>query len=89
MTKTATQVLQEALFSSLCEAVTAFKQNAGGMPNALARDLAAVHSNTSFDSLPDNVQKAIRDGVQETLKRLQKDGYTVAPKAATVPMRRR
>ncbi len=88
MNKTATQILQEAIFASVCEAIDAFKSNAGGMPNALVRDLLAVHGNTSFDTLPEPVQKAIKDAVQDTLRRLQREGYVVTPKTAPRPLQR-
>lgn len=80
MNSTATQVLQDAIFASVCEAITAFKKNAGGMPNALARDLAAVHDNTAFADIPESVQNAIKKATQDALKRLNKEGYSVASK---------
>jgi hypothetical protein len=78
MSKSANEIVQEALFSSLIEAVTALK--AGGTPNTILRDLSAIHANTSMDSLPDGVQKALQAGVRDTMARLQKEGYVIAPK---------
>lgn len=94
MTKTATQVLQDAIFASVCDALDAFKKNAG-TPNELVRDLSAVHLNTAIGDLPASVQQAIQKGTQEAFQRLNKEGFTIAAKnpparavAAPKPMAR-
>lgn len=80
MKKSATQVVQDALFATLCDAVLAFRENAGGMPNALARDLASVNSNATMDTIPESVQKAIRANTHELFKRLTREGYEIGEK---------
>ena len=56
--------------------------------NALARDLGAVHLNTTFADLPKEVQSAITGSTRAAFNRLLKEGYTVAkgaPPSRTPP----
>lgn len=77
----ANEVLRAAIFSAFCAGVEACRQNAGGAPNVLVRDLSAIHSNTSFSDLPEAVQKALRDSTDQTFRKLLQAGYSVVPKS--------
>jgi hypothetical protein len=83
----ATDVLQDALVAAVLEAVSAWKAASGGLPNVLARDLSAVHPNTSFADLPREVQAALREATRAAFTRLLKAGYAVGPTATTPPLR--
>lgn len=85
MNKTATEVMQDAIFASVCDAIQAFKSNSGGVQNALLRDLSAVHVNTAFEDVPEAIQIAIRKSTQEALQRLNKEGYAVSGKGPPAP----
>ena len=50
-----------------------------GVPNALARDLSAVHPNTTLGDLPAEVRAAIAGSVRAAFTRLLKEGYAVTP----------
>lgn len=77
----ASEVLRAAIFSAFCAGIEAYRQNAGGLPNVLVRDLAAIHGNTAFSDLPEGVQKALKESTDQTFRKLLQAGYTVAPKA--------
>ena len=76
--KSATEVLQDALFSAFLNGIDALKNNAGGLPNNIVRDVNTMHSNTTFESLPEAIQKAIKQSTQDTLRRLNKEGLAVS-----------
>ncbi|WP_181814809.1 hypothetical protein [Sphingomonas aracearum] len=78
-TKSATDIMQEILFSAVLDSIVAFKEASKGLPNALLRDLNAVHRNTTTADLPKEVQDAVGASVRAAFSRLQKEGYTVAP----------
>lgn len=77
MEKSAKQIIKEALFNGLVEAITAMKRNSGHSPNVLLRDIASIHSNTTLNDLPDYVSKSIATSVEDTLNKLHKHGYAV------------
>jgi hypothetical protein len=85
MRKSATDIMQEILFAASVDAVVAFKAAAKGVPNALLRDLNAVHPNTALADLPAEVQQVIANGVRTAFARLLKEGYTVAPGTSAPP----
>jgi len=78
MEKSATDIMQEAIVAAVLDAIVAWKAASGGLPNALARDLGAVHPNTTLADLPKEVQAAVRDSTRATFNRLLKEGYAVA-----------
>ena len=82
MKKSATEVIQEAVYAAVVDAIAALKVASGGVPNALVRDIGAIHPNTAFADLPSQLQSAINASVRDTLQRLLKAGYTVAPNDA-------
>ncbi len=86
--QSANEVIRAAIFSAVCDAIEAFRENSSGVPNALLRDLSAVHSNTAFTNLPESVQKSIINSTNEAFRRLLKEGYVVQPKASQAPERR-
>ena len=78
MERSANEIMQDAVTAAVLDAIVAWKAAAGGLANALARDLGAVHLNTTFADLPKEVQAAVRDGTRAAFNRLLKEGYTVA-----------
>lgn len=93
MKKSATDVMQEILFSAVIDGIVALKAASKGMPNTLLRDLNAIHPNATFADLPKELQAAITASVRSAFTRLMKDGYTVTsselapPRAAPVMAR--
>ena len=84
MPRSATEIMQDAINAAVVDAIVALKEASKGLPNALLRDLNAVHANTAFADLPDAVQKAVAASVRATFAKLQKEGYVVA-EASSVP----
>jgi hypothetical protein len=60
MTKSATDLMQEILFSAVLDAIGALKTASKGLPNTLLRDVGALHANTTFGDLPPEVQASAR-----------------------------
>lgn len=87
MTKSATDVMQEIVFSAVVDAIEALKGASKGVPNTLLRDIGAVHANATFADLPKELQAAIAASVRTAFNRLNKEGYSVAPMNAP-PVRR-
>ncbi|PAX07689.1 hypothetical protein [Sphingomonas lenta] len=81
MSRSATDVMHDVIVSAVLDAVAAFRQAAGGVPNALVRDIGAVHPNTTLADLPEPVRAAVAASVRAAFTRLQKEGYAVAPAA--------
>ena len=81
MSKSANEIIRASLFSSFISVMEAYRANSGGSPNVLVRDLSAVHANTGFDNIPENVQKALIESANETFRRLMKEGYVIQPKS--------
>lgn len=78
MERSATDIMQDAIVAAVLDAVAAWKVASGGLPNALARDLGAVHQNTTLADLPKEVQAAVREATRATFNRLLREGYSVA-----------
>jgi len=76
--KSATDVMQEALFAAVLDAVGALKAASKGVPNNLLRDLNAIHANTTLADLPRELQAAISANVRAAFARLLKEGYSVS-----------
>jgi hypothetical protein len=85
MTKSATEVMQEILFSAVIDSIVALKGASKGLPNNLLRDLNAVHANTTYADLPPELQAAIGASVRAAFTRLMKEGYTVLDAKAAPP----
>jgi hypothetical protein len=85
MAKTATEVMQEVIFSAVIDAVGALKAASMGLPNTLLRDLNAIHGNITFADLPPEVQTMITGSVRAAFTRLLKEGYSVAPSQGAPP----
>ena len=79
MTKSATEVMEDVLFAAVLDAIAALKANAQGMPNALLREINAIHANSARADLPKELQAAISASVRTSFTRLMKEGYSVAP----------
>ncbi|WP_162806154.1 hypothetical protein [Sphingosinicella terrae] len=88
MTKSATDVMQEIIVSAVLDSFVALKAASKGLPNSLLRDLNAIHANTTFGDLPDEVQKTVAASVRAGFSRLLKEGYSVAPATAAREERR-
>src|SRR3954470_1576716 len=85
MTKSATDVMQEILFSAFLDSVEALKAASKGLPNTLVRDLSALHANVTFADLPKEVQASLTASVRAAFTRLLKEGYSVAPGQSAPP----
>lgn len=86
MEKSATDIMQDALVAAVLDAIVAWKAAAGGLTNVLARDLGAVHPNTTLADLPKEVQSALSASTRATFNRLLKEGYNVAKGAPQRPV---
>ena len=59
-------------------AIIALRGASKGLPNALLRDVNAIHANTAFGDFPDAVRPTVAASVRDAFTKLQKDGYVVA-----------
>jgi hypothetical protein len=87
MTKSATDLMQEIIVSSLIDAVEALRSASKGVPNAMLRDVQAIGRNTSFADMPKELQASITESVRAAFNRMLKDGYSVTPNAGRTPPR--
>ena len=92
MTKSATDVMQEIIFSAALDSIAALKTASKGLPNTLLRDLNAIHANTTFADLPKELQASITASVRTAFTQLLKEGYSVstgqaAPQRGPAPRR--
>lgn len=78
MTRSATDVMQEIIFSAVLDSLTALKSASKGLPNNLLRDVNSIHANTTFADLPKEVQSSIVASVRSAFTRLLKEGYSVS-----------
>jgi hypothetical protein len=78
MVKSATDVMQEIVFSAIIDAIMALKASSKGVPNTLLRDLNAIHANTTFADLPAELQASLTASVRAAFTRLLKEGYSVS-----------
>lgn len=85
MTKSATDVMQEILFSAILDSLAALKAASKGVPNNMLRDLNALHANTTFADLPQELQSAITASVRAAFTRFLREGYTVSNAQAAPP----
>ena len=87
MINSATDVMQEILFSAVADALEGLKSASRGVPNTLLRDIGSVHANATFADLPKELQAAITASVRAAFNRLNKEGYSIAPLNAPPPRR--
>ena len=78
MDKSANEVMREAIFAAVVDALQALKNASKGMPNTMLRDINAIHANSTFSDLPPELQAAINGSVRDALNRLLKEGYSVS-----------
>lgn len=78
MTKSATDLMHEAILSAVIDGIIALKAASKGLPNSLLRDLNAIHANTTFDDLPRELRDSIGRSVRDAFSRLLKEGYSVS-----------
>lgn len=78
MAKSATDLMQEILFSTVLDSIVALKGASNGLPNLLVREVNSIHPNTTFADLPKDVQAAIATNVRAAFTKLLKEGYSVA-----------
>jgi hypothetical protein len=79
MNRSATDLMQEIIFSAVIDSIGALRAASKGVPNTLLRDLNAVHANTTLADLPQELQAAIAANVRAAFTRLLKEGYSVSP----------
>ncbi|MFD2499092.1 hypothetical protein ACFSTI_09970 [Rhizorhabdus histidinilytica] len=88
MTKSASEVMHDVIVAAVIDGLGALRTASKGVPNALLRDLGAIHPNTTFQDLPAELQASIQTSVRAAFTRLQSEGYTVLnPKVAGVAPR--
>ncbi len=87
MAKSATDLMQEIIFSAVIDSIDALKSASKGMPNTLLRDVNALHANSTFADLPKELQATISASVRGAFNRLLKEGYSVSPAGAAPPPR--
>mgnify|MGYP001087578001 CR=1 FL=1 len=87
MTKSATDVMQDIIFSAVIDSIQALKTASKGLPNTLLRDVGAIHANVTLADLPEDVRSAIATNVRSAFTRLLKEGYSVMPRGG-MPERR-
>lgn len=88
MTKSAAEVMHDVIVAAVIDGLGALRTASKGVPNALLRDLAAIHPNTTFQDLPADLQASIQTSVRAAFTKLQSEGYTVLnPKVAGVSPR--
>lgn len=85
MNRPAMDVMHDVVLAAVLDAIVALKAASKGMPNALLRDLNAVHPNTTFADLPKELQAAIQTSTRGAFTRLLKEGYSVADAKAPPP----
>ena len=85
MTRSATDVMQDIVYTAVIDAIAAMKAASKGVPNTLLRDLNAIHANSTFADLPAELQAAIQASVRGAFTRLLKEGYAVAPRGTEPP----
>jgi hypothetical protein len=78
MTRSATETVHDIINAAVVDAIVALKQASKGLPNALLRDVNAIHANTAFGDLPEAIRSAVASSVRGAFSKLQKDGYVVA-----------
>jgi hypothetical protein len=78
MTRSATEVMHDIVYSAVLDSIAALKSASKGLPNTLIRDLGAIHANTTFADLPPELQSAITASVRAAFTRLLKEGYSVS-----------
>ena len=86
MPKSATDLMGDIIFSAVLDATVALREAAGGLPNALWRDVGAVHRNTTLADLPKPVQDAIAESTRTAFAKLRQEGFAVT---SGVPEERR
>lgn len=79
MPKSATDVMHEIIFSAVVDAMGTLKAASGGVPNALLRDINAIHANATFADLPRELQATVTASVRAGFNRLLKEGFVVTP----------
>ena len=83
MTKSAAEVMHDVILSAVIDGLGALRTASKGVPNAMLRDIGAIHLNTTFQDLPADLQASIQSSVRAAFTRLQSEGYTVLnPKVA-------
>jgi hypothetical protein len=85
MPKSATDIMQEIIFSAVIDAVMALKDASKGLPNALVRDIGTIHANTAFADLPEPIQATVSESVRRAFAQLRKEGYAVADARSVAP----
>jgi hypothetical protein len=78
MARSATDIVHDIINAAVVDAIVALKDASKGLPNALLRDVNAIHANTAFADLPEAIRSAVAASVRGAFSRLQKEGYVVA-----------
>jgi hypothetical protein len=78
MARSATDTVHDIINAAVVDAIVALKDSSKGLPNALLRDVNAIHANTAFGDLPEAVRATVASSVRAAFAKLQKDGYVVA-----------
>jgi hypothetical protein len=85
MSKAAIDVMQEIIFFSLVDTISAMQSASKGVPNILMREVNAINANATFSDLSKEAQTAITNSARQAFNRLRKEGYEVALREAAAP----
>jgi hypothetical protein len=75
MTRSATETVHDIINAAVVDAIIALRVASKGLPNALLRDVNAIHA---IGDLPEAVRSAVASSVRDAFAKLQKEGYVVA-----------
>lgn len=78
MTKAAREVLRDIAFAAFVDTVQAMKK--GRIDNEVLREVKAIHSNTVFADLPEDVQNTLNSLSFNAFIKLNAAGYEVVSK---------
>jgi hypothetical protein len=83
MSKSATELMQDVLFSAVVESIASLKAGVKNAPNMLLRDINAIHENSTFADLPPSLQNSIRESARNAFLTMKKEGYSVSSNTVT------
>ena len=83
MSKSATELMQDVIFSAVVESISSLKLGVKNAPNMLLRDINAIHANSTLADLPPSLQDSIRESARNAFLALKKEGYSISSNTVT------